>query len=71
LDKAVKAPVKKGDTVGKLVVKLDGQDPVSAPVIAEADVKKLGFFGMAIEGVGTLMKGDDTQTDEELKGGDE
>lgn len=71
LDKTIKAPVKKGDTVGKLVVKLDGQDPVSAPVIAEADVKKLGFFGMAIEGVGTLMKGDDTQPKEELKDGDE
>lgn len=56
LDKAVRAPVKKGDVVGKFVVTLEGQAPVSAPVIAEADVKKLGFVGMAIEGISTFMK---------------
>lgn len=61
LDKTVRAPVKKGDVVGKFVVTLEGQEPVSAPVIAEADVAKLGFVGMAIEGVSTFMK----------KGGDE
>lgn len=61
LDKTVRAPVKKGDVVGQFVVTLEGQAPVSAPVIAEADVKKLGFVGMAIEGIGTFMK----------KGGDE
>lgn len=70
LDKTVKAPVKKGDRVGMFVVTLTGQDPVSAPVIAEADVKKLGFVGMAIEGVSTMMRGEDTP-EEELKGGDE
>jgi D-alanyl-D-alanine carboxypeptidase (penicillin-binding protein 5/6) len=70
LDKTVKAPVKKGDKVGMFVVTLTGQDPVSAPVIAEADVKKLGFVGMAIEGISTLMRGDET-SEEELKGGDE
>lgn len=61
LDKTVRAPVKKGDVVGKFVVTLEGQDPISAPVIAEADVGKLGFVGMAIEGISTFMK----------KGGDE
>jgi D-alanyl-D-alanine carboxypeptidase (penicillin-binding protein 5/6) len=61
LDKTVRAPVRKGDVVGQFVVTLEGQAPVSAPVIAEADVKKLGFVGMAIEGIGTFMK----------KGGDE
>lgn len=61
LDKTVRAPVKKGDVVGKFVVTLEGQEPVSAPVIAEADVGKLGFVGMAIEGISTFMK----------KGGDE
>ncbi|WP_291072265.1 D-alanyl-D-alanine carboxypeptidase family protein [Hyphomonas sp.] len=70
LDKTVKAPVKKGDKVGMFVVTLTGQDPVSAPVIAEADVKKLGFVGMAIEGISTMMRGDET-SEEELKGGDE
>ena len=70
LDKTVKAPVKKGDKVGMFVVTLTGQDPVSAPVIAEADVKKLGFVGMAIEGISTMMRSEDTP-EEELKGGDE
>lgn len=59
LDQTVKAPVKKGDVVGHFVVSLEGQEPVSAPVIAEADVKKLGFLGKAIEGISTLMKGGD------------
>lgn len=59
LDKAIKAPVKKGDVVGQFVVTLEGQEPVSTPVIAEADVKKLGFVGMAIEGISTFMKGGD------------
>ena len=73
LDKTIKAPVKKGDKVGMFVVTLEGQPPVSAPVIAEADVKKLGFFGQAIAGVSTLMKGENTSkpADEPATGGDE
>lgn len=71
LDKTIRAPVKKGDTVGQFVVTLDGQEPVTAPVIAEADVNKLGFVGKAIAGIGTFMKRTDTSSGEELKGGDE
>lgn len=52
----VKAPVKKGQEVGKLVITMEGSDPSEAPIIAEADVKKLGFIGMAVEGVSTFMK---------------
>jgi serine-type D-Ala-D-Ala carboxypeptidase (penicillin-binding protein 5/6) len=73
LDKAVRAPVKKGDVIGKFVVTIEGQAPISAPVIAEADVKKLGFIGQALAGVSTLMRGDDPEpkSEEELKGGNE
>lgn len=72
LDKTVRAPVKKGDVVGTFVVTLEGRDPVSAPVIAEADVKKLGFLGQAIEGLSTMMKGEAAPEETEvLKGGDE
>jgi D-alanyl-D-alanine carboxypeptidase (penicillin-binding protein 5/6) len=73
LDKAVRAPVKKGDVIGKFVVTIEGQEPISAPVIAEADVKKLGFIGQALAGVSTLMRGDDAEpkAEEELKGGNE
>jgi D-alanyl-D-alanine carboxypeptidase (penicillin-binding protein 5/6) len=71
LDKTVRAPVKKGDVVGTFVVTLDGQEPVTAPVIAEADVTKLGFVGQAIAGIGTLMKSENEPdaAEEELKGG--
>lgn len=70
LDKTIRAPVKKGDVVGTFVVTLDGQEPVTASVIAEADVKKLGFVGKAIAGIGSLMKSEnESGSEEELKGG--
>lgn len=70
LDGTVRAPVKKGDVVATLVVTLDGQEPVTAPVIAEADIRKLGFVGQAIAGIGTLMKsGNKPVPEEDLKGG--
>ena len=59
LDGPVKAPVKKGDQVGRLVITMEGSEPSEAPIIAEADVKKLGFAGMAIEGVRTFISGSD------------
>ena len=70
LDGTVRAPVKKGDVVATFVVTLDGQEPVTAPVIAEADIRKLGFVGQAIAGIGTLMKsGGKPAPEEYLKGG--
>ena len=57
LDKALEAPVKKGDRVGRLVVTLDGRAPVESPIIAEADVNKIGFFGKAIAGLSALISG--------------
>lgn len=59
LDGPVRAPVRRGDTVGHLVITLEGQEPVRLPVIAEADVRKLGFLGMAVEGVSTFMRSGD------------
>lgn len=55
----LQAPIKKGDVVGKLVITLEGQDPVEAPVIAEADIGKLGFVGRAIEGLSFMISGKD------------
>ena len=57
LENALVAPIKTGDTLGKLVITIDGQDPIEAPIIAEANVKKLGFFGRAIEGLSQLIGG--------------
>tara|TARA_R100000365_G_C2745220_1_gene74017 strand:- start:791 stop:1942 length:1152 start_codon:yes stop_codon:yes gene_type:complete len=57
LENALEAPIKEGDTVGKLVVTVDGQPPIEAPIVAEAGVKKLGFFGRAIEGLSQMISG--------------
>ena len=58
LDKPLEAPIKQGQTVGLLVITVEGQDPVSAPVIAEANVQKLGFVGKAVEGLSRLITGE-------------
>ncbi len=58
LDGPVTAPVKKGDRVGKLVITVEGLAPVEAPVVADASVGKLGFFGRAIEGLSRMIAGD-------------
>ena len=57
LDQALQAPIKAGDTVGKLVVTVEGQAPTEAPIVAEATVKKLGFFGRAVEGLSQMIGG--------------
>jgi len=59
LDQVLQAPIAKGDRVGRLVITLAGREPVEAPVIAEASVKKLGFFGRAIDGLSTMISGED------------
>ena len=59
---ALQAQIKKGDVVGKLVITLEGQAPVEAPVIAEADIGKLGFVGRAIEGLSFMISGKDGES---------
>jgi len=44
LDKVVVAPLKKGDTVGSLVVTLNGETVLTKPLIAMEDVAEGGFF---------------------------
>lgn len=41
----IAAPIKKGDTVGKLVITAPGVETVELPLAAGADVGKLGFSG--------------------------
>jgi D-alanyl-D-alanine carboxypeptidase (penicillin-binding protein 5/6) len=57
----VEAPIKKGDELGRLVVTIEGQQPVEAPIIADANVSKLGFFGRAIEGLSQMLGGGESQ----------
>lgn len=41
----IAAPIKKGQPVGKLVIVAPGVDTVELPLLAGADVEKLGFMG--------------------------
>ena len=58
----VEAPVKKGAEIGRLVITVEGQAPVEAAIVADADVGKLGFIGRAIEGLSQLIGGGETQS---------
>ena len=44
-DGPIAAPIKKGQPVGKLVIAAPGVDTVELPLLAGADVEKLGFTG--------------------------
>lgn len=38
------APIKKGDTVGTILIEINGRDDIKIPLIAAQDVEELGFF---------------------------
>ncbi len=59
LDRALQAPLTQGDVIGKLVITLDDRPPFEAPLIANENVAKLGFFGRAMEGLSALIDGSD------------
>jgi D-alanyl-D-alanine carboxypeptidase (penicillin-binding protein 5/6) len=44
-DKPVPAPIKKGQPVGKVVVTVPDQPPAEAPLVAGADVDRMGAVG--------------------------
>ncbi|KCZ83514.1 D-alanyl-D-alanine carboxypeptidase [Hyphomonas adhaerens MHS-3] len=58
----IEAPVSKGDELGKLIITIAGQKPMEAPILADADVAKLGFFGRAIEGLSHMLGGSESQS---------
>jgi D-alanyl-D-alanine carboxypeptidase (penicillin-binding protein 5/6) len=47
----LKAPVKKGQVVGDLIISAAGSPDIHVPVAAAADVKQLGLFGRAMVGL--------------------
>ncbi len=53
----VAAPIKKGDQVGKLVIVAPGAPAKEVPVVAAADVEKLGFVGRALAAAKYLVLG--------------
>jgi D-alanyl-D-alanine carboxypeptidase (penicillin-binding protein 5/6) len=56
-DSPIAAPIKKGQPVGKLVVTAPGVPTVELPLIAGADVDKLGFAGRMSAAVRYLLWG--------------
>jgi D-alanyl-D-alanine carboxypeptidase (penicillin-binding protein 5/6) len=56
-DRAVKAPVDKGQTIGKLMITAPDSDPVEVPLQATQAVDRLGPFGRMAEAAGYLLWG--------------
>ena len=56
-DKPVKAPVKAGQQLGIVKVKLPGQEDLEVPLIASKDVAKVGLFGKIRKNIGYLLLG--------------
>lgn len=56
-DGPLRAPVRKGDAVGKLVVSGDGVPPLSVPLVAGADVPRLGLPGRAMAVLSRMVSG--------------
>jgi len=53
----VPAPVKRGQKVGQLSITAPGMSEVQVPLLAGADVEKLGFFGRIGAAIHTLLSG--------------
>ncbi len=56
-DSAIKAPIAKGQTVGKLTITADGIDPVEMPLVATQSVAKLGPIERIAVAAGYLVWG--------------
>jgi D-alanyl-D-alanine carboxypeptidase (penicillin-binding protein 5/6) len=53
----INAPIRKGDTLAKLVITAPGVDPVELPLVSNADVERLGAFGRLGAAVSYLVFG--------------
>ncbi len=56
-DGQIKAPVAKGETVGKLIITAPDNDPKEVPLVATQDVARLGAFGRMAEAASYLLWG--------------
>lgn len=46
LDKAMIAPIYRGETIGKMIISIDGKKTHEINLVAEEDIEKSGFFNM-------------------------
>lgn len=56
-DGPIAAPIRKGETLGKLLITAPGQANVELPLMAGADVAKLGFTGRMSEALRHILLG--------------
>lgn len=56
-DGQIKAPVTKGETIGKLIIAAPDSDPTEVPLVATQDVGRLGPFGRMAETASYLLWG--------------
>lgn len=55
-DGPLRAPIAIGDEIARLVVNIDGKEPLIYPLVATSGSDKLGFFGRAIAGLSAMME---------------
>lgn len=55
-DAPLRAPISEGDEIAKLVVNVDGKEPIIVPLIAKSSSDRLGFFGKAVAGLSAMME---------------
>lgn len=56
-DKPAQAPIKKGDKLGVVKIKIPDQPTIEVPLVADKNIDKLGFFGKIIENFRYLLFG--------------
>ena len=54
-NKNLKAPIYKGDEVGRVVFTIDDEEVFSLPIVSSSDVKKLNFFSAFLKLLGKLV----------------
>lgn len=52
---SVSAPVKRGDALGSMTVKICGEDAYTVPIIASHDVERLGFGGIFLKAAAAFL----------------
>lgn len=57
-DGPLRAPIKEGDEIARLVVTMDGKKPIVAALVATNSIDKLSFFGKAVAGLSAFMEGE-------------
>ncbi len=57
-ERPIKAPVKAGQKLGVLKVKIPGKDDIEVPLVAEKDVKKVNWWGKICKNFRYLLMGD-------------